>query len=199
MKWKSRRRNVPKRLEPSLSDGTSAEEEGLDRFDIILCNIPNTTIIFQLYVLRCIIQSMSNLQYVIIPNAFIREIRKLFIFLLLAQLARHPFFGISLIGLALGDGCRVGWAKDIQRRYLTFFFCHQTWQFEFYRKKRQWERPLVMTIRSYASLYRRGVNCISSLTWASCLAYLCRRQPRPDDRVSKSCTPTAFFYLSGWG
>ena len=84
MKWKSRRRNVPKRLEPSLSDGTSAEAEGLDRFDIILCNIPNTTIIFQLYVLRCIIQSMSNLQYVIIPNAFIREIRKLFIFLLLA-------------------------------------------------------------------------------------------------------------------
>lgn len=83
-KWKSRRRDVPKRLEPSLSDGTSAEEEGLDRFDIILCNIPNTTIIFQLYVLRCIIQSMSNLQYVIIPNAFIREIRKLFIFLLLA-------------------------------------------------------------------------------------------------------------------
>ena len=32
MKWKSRRRDVPERLEPSLSDGASAEEEGLDRF-----------------------------------------------------------------------------------------------------------------------------------------------------------------------
>ena len=30
MKWKSRRRDVPKRLEPSLSDGAPAEEEGLD-------------------------------------------------------------------------------------------------------------------------------------------------------------------------
>ena len=32
MKWKSRRRDVPERLEPSLSDEASAEEEGLDRF-----------------------------------------------------------------------------------------------------------------------------------------------------------------------
>ena len=96
-------------------------------------------------------------------------------------------------GLTLGTGCRVGWAKDIRRRYLTFIFCHQTWQFEFYRKKRQWERPQVVTIRSSAPERWRGVNCISSLTWASCLAYLCRRQPRLDDRVSKSCTPTSFF------
>ena len=35
MAWKSRRREVPVRLEPSLSDGASAEEEGLDRFDNI--------------------------------------------------------------------------------------------------------------------------------------------------------------------
>ena len=35
MKWKSRRRDVPERLEPSLSDAASAEEEGLDRFDCI--------------------------------------------------------------------------------------------------------------------------------------------------------------------
>ena len=35
MKWKSRRRDVPKRLEPSLSSGALAEEEGLDRFEII--------------------------------------------------------------------------------------------------------------------------------------------------------------------
>ena len=31
MKWKSRRRDVPERLEPSLSDAALAEEEGLDR------------------------------------------------------------------------------------------------------------------------------------------------------------------------
>ena len=31
MEWKSRRRDVPERLEPSLSDGALAEEEGLDR------------------------------------------------------------------------------------------------------------------------------------------------------------------------
>ena len=35
MEWKSRRRDVPERLEPSLSDGASAEEEGLDRFVFI--------------------------------------------------------------------------------------------------------------------------------------------------------------------
>ena len=32
MKWKSRRREVLQRLESSLSDVASAEEEGLDRF-----------------------------------------------------------------------------------------------------------------------------------------------------------------------
>ena len=32
MEWKSRRRDVPQRLEPSLSDAALAEEEGLDRF-----------------------------------------------------------------------------------------------------------------------------------------------------------------------
>ena len=51
----------------------------------------------------------------------------------------------------------------------------------------------MVTIRSSTPERWRGVNCMSSLTWASCLAYLCRRQPRPDDRVSKSCTPTSFF------
>ena len=57
----------------------------------------------------------------------------------------------------------------------------------------------MVTIRSSAPERWRGVNCISSLTWASCLAYLCRRQPRPDDRVSKSCTPTSFFVYSQSG
>ena len=83
MEWKSRRRDVPERLEPSLSDGALAEEEGLDRFDIILGNITKTTSVIQLYVSRCIIQSVSNLQYFIIPNTFVREIRKLFVILLL--------------------------------------------------------------------------------------------------------------------
>ena len=36
MKWKSRRRDVPERLEPSLSDGALVEEEGLDRFDSVI-------------------------------------------------------------------------------------------------------------------------------------------------------------------
>ena len=35
MEWKSRRRDVPERLEPSLSDVASVEEEGLDRFEFI--------------------------------------------------------------------------------------------------------------------------------------------------------------------
>ena len=39
MEWKSRRRDVPERLEPSLSDGAKAEEEGLDRFD---CNVSSS-------------------------------------------------------------------------------------------------------------------------------------------------------------
>ena len=55
---------MPERLEPSLSDGASAEEEGLDRFDIILGNITKTTSVIQLYVLRCTIQSVSDLPYI---------------------------------------------------------------------------------------------------------------------------------------
>lgn len=51
----------------------------------------------------------------------------------------------------------------------------------------------MMTIRSSASSYRRGDVPHIILTWASCLAYLCRRQPRPVPRVSKSMTPTSFF------
>lgn len=89
--------------------------------------------------------------------------------------------------------------QDILRRYLTFFFWVQTWQFGFYRKKRQRERPPVMTIRSSASSYRRGDVLHIILTWASCLAYLCRRQPRPVPRVSKSMTPTLFLYPFGSG
>ena len=39
-------------------------------------------------------------------------------------------------------------------------------------------------------------DIISSPTWASCLAYLCRRQPRPEIGVSKSSTPTSFLVLN---
>ena len=35
MEWKSRRRDMPQLLEPSLSDGASAEEEGLDGFVLV--------------------------------------------------------------------------------------------------------------------------------------------------------------------
>ena len=104
MEWKSRRRDVPERLEPSLSSGASAKEEGIDRFDIILYNIPNTTSIFQLYVLRCIIQSVSNLQYVIIPKMFVREIRKLFVILLLSfSWPCILFYWSSSIEISMGD------------------------------------------------------------------------------------------------
>ena len=84
MEWKSRRREVPQRLEPRWCDGALSEEEWLDRFDIVFGNISNTTnttSLFLLYVSRCIIQSVSDLQYFIIPNTFVREIRKLFVIL----------------------------------------------------------------------------------------------------------------------
>ena len=51
----------------------------------------------------------------------------------------------------------------------------------------------MMTFRSSTSSYRRGIVLHIILTWASCLAYLCRRQPRPVPGVSKSMTPTSFF------
>ena len=49
----------------------------------------------------------------------------------------------------------------------------------------------VMTIQSLR--FWRGVYCISSLTWASYVAYPLSRQRRPDDGVSRSKTPTSFF------
>ena len=39
MEWKSRRRDVPERLEPSLSSGALAEEEGLDHFELWIVRI----------------------------------------------------------------------------------------------------------------------------------------------------------------
>jgi len=61
-----------------------------------------------------------------------------------------------------------------------------------YRKrKRQRKRPLVMTIVSLR--FKRGDYSISSLTWASCVAYLSGRQRRPEFEVSKSNTPTSFY------
>ena len=60
MERKSRRRDVPKRLEPSLSDGASAEEEGLDRFYIILGNITKTTSVIQFYVSRYTVKQQCS-------------------------------------------------------------------------------------------------------------------------------------------
>ena len=90
---------------------------------------------------------------------------------------------------------RVG--KRHTKTLLDVFFWVQTWQFEFCRKKRQWERPLAMTIRSSASVLWRGVNCYIIPTWASCLAYLCRWQPRPVPGVSKKSTTPTFFMFFG--
>ncbi len=59
------------------------------------------------------------------------------------------------------------------------------------KRKRQRERPLVMTIASLRR--RRGDYSISSLTWASYVAYLSGRQRRPEFGISKSKTPTSFF------
>lgn len=100
----------------------------------------------------------------------------------------HLIIALDAADLIAGMG-----GQDILRRYLTFFFWVQTWQFGFYRKKRQRGRPLMMTFRSSTSSYRRGIVLHIILTWASCLAYLCRRQPRPVPGVSKSMTPTSFF------
>ena len=63
MEWKSRRREVPERLEPSLSSGALAEEEGLDRFLYHTWEYLENLPVFQLHVSRCIIQSVSDLQY----------------------------------------------------------------------------------------------------------------------------------------
>ena len=43
----------------------------------------------------------------------------------------------------------------------------------------------MMTTRSYAPLSRRGGHSISSLTWASCVAYPLSRQPKPEFGISK--------------
>ena len=69
--------------------------------------------------------------------------------------------------LVAGLGGQTYW-----RRYLTFIFYFQTWQFDLIEKKiAQRGRPLVMTIRSSAPFFRRGDYCISSLTWAGYVAY----------------------------
>ena len=82
MEWKSRRRDVPERLEPSLSSGASAEEEGLDRFVVIFKEMAMNNFQFLLYVSGCIVRSMSDLQYFKIPNKFVREIGIFFVILL---------------------------------------------------------------------------------------------------------------------
>jgi len=87
----------------------------------------------------------------------------------------------------------------IRRRYLTLFFCYQTWQFELIRKKiRQRERPLVMTIVS--SRLWRGEYSISSPTWASydCLSFLIGSQGLITG-WAKSISPTSFLSNGQYG
>ena len=54
MEWKSRRRELPEWLEPSLSDAASAEEEGLDHliFIEIVKNFGYSGPNFALYIWR---------------------------------------------------------------------------------------------------------------------------------------------------
>ena len=80
----------------------------------------------------------------------------------------------------------------IFKTLLDVFFCHQTWQFGFHWKKRQRVRPLVMR-GFFTSPFGVEFKPYHPLTWASCVAYLSERQPRPDDGVSKGMTPTSFF------
>ena len=63
----------------------------------------------------------------------------------------------------------------------------------FNQKKRQRERPPVMTVQS--SALGRGVYCISSLTWAGCVAYPLRWQRRPDSGMSKKQDSHVFFVV----
>ena len=66
-------------------------------------------------------------------------------------------------------GCRVGWA-DIIRRYLTFIFCHQTWQFDKIQSEETATGASTLWWRFSRHALVRGHYCISSLTWASCVA-----------------------------
>lgn len=92
---------------------------------------------------------------------------------------------------------RVGWARhtktllDVYLLSTNLAICKNS------KKIRQREHPYhVMTIRSSTSYCRRGLYCISSLTWVSCVAYLFSWQPRPVLRVSKSKTPASFLCLN---
>ena len=71
MEWKLRRRDVPERMEPSLSDGASAEEEGLDRFEIILGNITKTTSVIQLYVSGYTVKQQCSWHLQIRPPVYV--------------------------------------------------------------------------------------------------------------------------------
>ena len=96
-----------------------------------------------------------------------------------------------LDGIGKWDGSA---GKTYWKTLLAFIFCYQTWHFDLTEKKiRQRERSHhVMTIQS--STFWRGDYCISSLTWASCVAYPFRWQPRPDDGMSRVRLPRLFLY-----
>lgn len=93
-------------------------------------------------------------------------------------------------------GSQSGQSKHTyKRRYLTFFFGHRTWQFTQPEEETATQRP-----PSGDMIPRLGVEfSISSLTWACSVAYLSGRQPRPDDEMSTSSTPTSFFVYAGLG
>ena len=126
----------------------------------------------------------------------ISSFSKIFVFLLLLSWPTFQIISLSFFRcLYLEEGLG---GHTYERRYLTFIFRIKLRNFDLIvRKKRQRERPLVMTFES-PRLGARSIF-ISSLTWASCVAYPLRWQPRPDDGVSKSLTPTSFLYPFGLG
>ena len=91
-------------------------------------------------------------------------------------------------------GCRVGWA-DIIRRYLTLSSViklgNLIW---FNQKKRQRERPHCDD-DSVATLWCVVIAVYHPWRGLAALLILFRWQPRPDNGVSKSKTPTSFFCI----
>ena len=85
------------------------------------------------------------------------------------------------------------WASYIFKTLLDVCFRHQTWQVLFLWKKRQRGTSTGDDLDASPRLWAWSFFQYHPLAWASCVAYLRERQPRPDDEVSKSKTPTSFF------
>ncbi len=95
---------------------------------------------------------------------------------LLGWLAIRSFFRRS--------GCRVGRA-NIHRRYLTFFFCHQTWQFDNSIGRDGNGSVHIRDDDTVSTLIAVGLLHNHPRRGLAELLVLIERQPRPDDGMSK--------------